>query len=369
MRALLGTLFLLAVSSAIGLVLTEGMVRVLRPQLTYRFPRGMFTPDPVTSYALTPGFVGIIDTPEFRTDIRVNQQGFRHAHDIGPKPTDALRVLMIGDSFPMGVGVDEADTLAAQLERVLKPPSAARRVEVVNAGVPGYATVQELAQLEARGLALRPDLVLLVFFIGNDVAESTLQPQAIRDGYLVSGAAVSDGWRTAVLTWLSIHSQLYRFLGPWLDRLHGRADAEGEVLRKAFLDVYDRHVTGLAWAATGAAIERFAAITQRAGVDRAMVVVPDQMQVSPPLWQTVLVETGLDDQRVGPMVPNERLRAIAAHAGVPLLDLTAALAAGGDGGSLYFPQDHHLTVAGTAQAMGALGPFVQGLVDARMPPR
>ena len=45
----------------------ELMVRVAAPQLTYRFPRGLFVADNATAYRLTPDFQGRLTTPEYGT--------------------------------------------------------------------------------------------------------------------------------------------------------------------------------------------------------------------------------------------------------------------------------------------------------------
>lgn len=352
------------VSSVFGLLLAEGMVRVVRPQLTYRFPRGLFVSDPITSYGLAPGFDGELDTPEYRTALRINAQGWREERPIGAKAPGTVRIMMVGDSFTMGVGVEGADTLARQLERSLDGAPNMPRIECVNAGVPGYGTEQEVAQLEARGLSVQPDIALLNVFIGNDIADNGTKPQIVKDGYLVAAAAADSlqGWRAQLLRLLSLHSQLYHLVDPWIARLGGRGNEERAALAAGFRELYEPGASGEGWRATAAAIQHFAAVTQRARVRGAVVLIPERMQVSPPLWQQVLQETGLDDTVVRPEAPTRHLRMLAERAGLPVLDLTPALATNGDGGKWYFPQDHHLTAAGTTQAVTALAPFVRTLI-------
>jgi hypothetical protein len=47
-----------------------------------------------------------------------------------------------------------------------------RPAEVINAGVAAYGTGQELLLLDKEGAKYEPDLVLLLFFVGNDVANN-----------------------------------------------------------------------------------------------------------------------------------------------------------------------------------------------------
>lgn len=80
---------------------------------------------------------------------------------------DAYRILVLGDSFAEGGEVSENDLFSARLEG-LHP-----QLEVINAGVSGYGTVQEYLYLIAEGLKYNPDLVLLMFY-ENDLTDNCL---------------------------------------------------------------------------------------------------------------------------------------------------------------------------------------------------
>src|SRR4051812_25159 len=43
-----------------------------------------------------------------------------------------------------------------------------RQIEALNAGVDGWTTLNELAWLKAEGLRYEPDLIVLMFYTGND---------------------------------------------------------------------------------------------------------------------------------------------------------------------------------------------------------
>ncbi len=76
------------------------------------------------------------------------------------------RILVLGDSFAFGVGVDDDHTLAAQLGALLGPAW-----EVLNGGVSGYSTDQELLWFE-RLESLRSEIVVLVV-CDNDFGANT----------------------------------------------------------------------------------------------------------------------------------------------------------------------------------------------------
>lgn len=99
------------------------------------------------------------------TTLRTNALGGRG--DEVPEPGERPRVLLLGDSFTFGQGVEEDQTFGAALEQRLR--ALGTDAEVLNFGVPGHSQPQSVALLEQRLLPLRPDLVLLVVF-ANDLS-------------------------------------------------------------------------------------------------------------------------------------------------------------------------------------------------------
>ncbi len=81
---------------------------------------------------------------------------------IKDKDDSRTRVLFLGDSIPHG-GRGRAETLVAHAQRALDRRRTA--AELINAGVPGYTTYQELLFLEKFGLSLEPDVVVLCFCV------------------------------------------------------------------------------------------------------------------------------------------------------------------------------------------------------------
>jgi lysophospholipase L1-like esterase len=101
-------------------------------------------------------------------DVRVtyNERGLRD-RPILPKGEDEYRILALGDSVTFGTGVDQDKTFAARLEPLLQG-RLHRPVRVINSGVGGYNTVQEVTYFKRDGLPLQPDLVLLTY-VQNDI--------------------------------------------------------------------------------------------------------------------------------------------------------------------------------------------------------
>ena len=85
--------------------------------------------------ALQPNIMHTVDTGETLWTIYTDDHGFRVGKNHAFRKADGPLVLVLGDSFTFGHGVNYADSFVGLLESKTK-----RRF--VNAGVPGYGPVQ-----------------------------------------------------------------------------------------------------------------------------------------------------------------------------------------------------------------------------------
>jgi hypothetical protein len=72
-----------------------------------------------------------------------------------------VRILGLGDSGMFGWGVEQGDDYLGVMERTLNARGDGTTYEAINTGTPGYNTQLELELLKARGLAYRPDIVVI----------------------------------------------------------------------------------------------------------------------------------------------------------------------------------------------------------------
>lgn len=92
-----------------------------------------------------------------------NARGFRGADIPEARAPGRRRIVVLGDSFSFGWGVDDGRTYADLLAA-----DARLAADVANFAVPGYSTDQQLWTFERHGARLRPDVVVLQF-CANDV--------------------------------------------------------------------------------------------------------------------------------------------------------------------------------------------------------
>ena len=166
----------LAVGSVVAVVLAAGLaelaLRMARPAfLRHSRVQHPHVYDEAYGWALRPGarYVG-----RGGETITVNERGYRGAvHPDAPAP-GSTRVVMLGDSITFGTGVGDHETFSQHLD-------ALPELEVLNLGVDGYGTDQELIRLEREGLAFHPHVVILNFCVRNDYFDNAL-PVALYDG-------------------------------------------------------------------------------------------------------------------------------------------------------------------------------------------
>ena len=178
MKNLLFRLIAVLLGFCVAFGLAEIAVRVLCPQETGP-PRFAF--DPVLGEIPVPHQKGRQRHPgAYDFTYSNNSRGFRGSREYGPKPPGQVRILLLGDSFTYGLGVNDDQTFGAHLERHLRTQHL--NAEVINTGVPGKGTDYELKLFQTVGAGLHPDITVLCFF-PNDFEDNargdyfTVSPQ------------------------------------------------------------------------------------------------------------------------------------------------------------------------------------------------
>src|ERR1700749_992120 len=133
-----------------------------------------YQPDEVRGYSLRPGMEGWY-RKEGEAFIRINSDGLRDREHAKQKPPGVFRIAVVGDSYAEAFQVEQEKAFWSVLERRLQDCQAlaGRKVEVINFGVSGYGTAQELLTLREKVWNYSPDLVLLAVTTNNDVLDNS----------------------------------------------------------------------------------------------------------------------------------------------------------------------------------------------------
>ncbi|MFO0687472.1 MAG: GDSL-type esterase/lipase family protein [Myxococcota bacterium] len=249
------------------------------------------------------------------------------------KPPGETRILALGDSFTFALGVRFEDLYVQRLERQLNAEEPGRRFQVINAGVAGYNTTQELVFLRADGLRYEPDLVTIGFYwndlLGNDKPLPAIDGPIRRDQ-----ARESESGDAGHLLPAFIRNRLRRSLVLYLGvtRVKNVIAALGQPENELVgiqRDILEGDAEALAryWRATGARLRELAATATDRGIPVLLVSFPMENQVR---------------QTDPSPVYAEALRAEWAPTGLPLIELEAAYRNSLDAGeNPYLPYDLH----------------------------
>ena len=121
--------------------------------------------DELLGWAHEPNHRARFNHRDFSVEVAINSHGMRDS-EYSVTRTAKRRMLVLGDSFGWGFGVEHHERFSEILE------DAHRDWEILNASVSGYGTDQEFLLLRDRLLAFRPDVVLLLFYendFGNNL--------------------------------------------------------------------------------------------------------------------------------------------------------------------------------------------------------
>lgn len=193
------TLLVLLVSCLISVLAAEFFLRFFFPQPLYSFEKGLFMPSPEYGYALTPNVAKNHRQPDYSYTIKSNSEGFRGRE---PDFKADIRILVLGDSYGMGQGVEEGKNICDLTQSHFH--SQKMSLDIFNTSISGYAGINELGVLKKQIKSYKPHLVILLFFWNDLGVRESLN---VQNGYLVLNFGNP---RTAPMReWLNNHSHLY----------------------------------------------------------------------------------------------------------------------------------------------------------------
>jgi lysophospholipase L1-like esterase len=240
---LVNTLLILTIVFICCLIL-EGGIRLLYPRFAnynlemWRYIATLKKPcsNPRLPFVHYPDREGIF----YGIPIRTNSMGFRNPEITLEKPADTKRILVLGDSLVFGWGVPMEQTIPYLLETKLNAHG--KRCEVINLGVGNYNTTMEVELFKEKGLPLKPDAVILIFFVndtepvpGENAWKYAFKQRSflyavLFDAYL----RLHPHWNTR-FNWLDYYSSLYHPNAPALGK-------NREALRELVRICRERHI-------------------------------------------------------------------------------------------------------------------------------
>ncbi|MCF8144978.1 MAG: SGNH/GDSL hydrolase family protein [Deltaproteobacteria bacterium] len=286
-------------------------------------------------------------------DFKLNSQGFKDT-EFGQKDDDAYRILGIGDSFAYGV-VPYAYNYLTLLESQLREEGL--RAEVFNMGIPSIGPKDYFSLLIREGLQLRPDMVLLSFFIGNDILESHRDRKWYSYSYVASlihymvkirpkyEGRIIHGKNVYCDTCPTFAPELYLQIESDRSRIYMTADADTPPFDEA-LDC----------------LRQLRDVCRKNGIDLVVVLIPDEVQINDVLQREVRNRLSVNQSRWNIQLPNNILTAGLKEMGVDYVDLYPHFVKEAEENRLYKPRDTHWNIAGNQFAADIISNHLRGYV-------
>lgn len=359
---MIGRLLLLAVSGILGVLLAEVVLTLVAPQI-HRLPT-VWEPDERLGWRHIPGARGRLINPEFDVEYRIDDQGRRSHKRVSAAAT---RIVLFGDSFAEGWGVDVDAGLAARLEASLA--ASGRPAAVDNYAVAGYGTDQSLLLYEATPGVRGADLVLLLFYandLWNNMSRRGIGAQRGRKPYFLPGISgrlrlegvpVAPPPRRKSSAWRYLGEHLH--LAALLHRALQPPPVSSTNVTHYYGGLYGRDQSsyGPVWDLTEKLLARFAERTRLAEARFVLVYAPAIIQIEADDWRTkrdlhdLTGDYDLDQ-------PSRRLAAIAERHRIPWIDLLPDFRRAARD-TVLFHRDSHWNEAGHRVAAAAVARFLK----------
>ena len=284
---------------------------------------------------------------------KLNSLGFKDKEFL-PKAQNGYRIVALGDSFAFGVVPYDQNYLTL-IESELQQNH--HNVDLLNMGIVGTGPSDYYELLTDEGLAFKPDLVLLSFFIGNDFV----------------GARRRRPYEYSYLTTLFYRAwKIVRgYQGPILPaRRTDYCDDCPSMTEDRFLQVersrsakYLRGNSGFARSMDRALsyLDKIRLICRARGIDFVVVLIPDELQINRELQKIIRNKFffDLDASLWDSGLPNRALSSRLTQLGIDHIDLYDAFVASGSQIRLYKPRDTHWNIAGNRLAAILIADHVQ----------
>ena len=294
-------------------------------------------------------FRGRPNAPDY--DFQLNSKGFKDVEFRTQTETGTQRILGLGDSFAFGV-VPYRYNYLTLLEENLN--LSGKKTEVINMGIVGTGPRDYLALLVNEGLSLRPDVVLVSFFIGNDFETGNDPPRRF-----YSYSYVLSFIRYLIILRRGFQGQVIHGIANYSDNGPGFPDAEFLKIESTRSEIYRKQNQKFESdfsVALGYLIQ-IKRICDERHIALTIVIIPDEVQVNRSLRSRVLQgktdNSGAADFDFS--LPNRRLTAKLRDEKIDYIDLLDAFAEASARTVLYRPNDSHWNIAGNRLAADLIG--------------
>ncbi|MFQ5964753.1 MAG: hypothetical protein ACE5KZ_10765 [Candidatus Scalinduaceae bacterium] len=374
----------LAGTFLICLLICEVAIRILDPQSDLRRRDLFFRYEPFIGFEGIPNKKGVYATRSFKTTITLNNEGFRDYNHDKKNTQNKFRIITLGDSFTWGHGVENDQIYMKVLEKYDV------NIETINMGGSGGDPPGELKAYISRGLHYEHNVVLLGFFIGNDIVayypkDDDSPPQwgfDSKGNFVLIGKMKSQeevdairkeseekysptkkrNIRGRIHYWLIRHVQLCTFIDNYRDyysEIIKGSHLYTRILK--FFGIENKRAFGFlnycmkrdpedvkyGWKLLAATLKTTKDYVVKAGAKLYVLFIPLRGQVSQKFYERTARKYGHDPSDFDIEKPNRKLSKLCKELEIAYLDLLPAMREeSSNGNQLYFTRDGHWNAEG-----------------------
>jgi hypothetical protein len=332
---------------------------------------------------------------EFSTLLTFNSMGFRDQVTDFQDQNSAKRIMAIGDSFSTAWEVEPNQRWTEQMHRFRPDWS------ILNVGMRNWGTDQTYLNLLNYPLKKQPDIVLLMFFTGNDVSDNYRpgilktpwdaphflpangnQLNSIHDLQKVNWSGYENPFDEPrdfpfprnINAWLRLHSVVYRGIDQTRQLLQKKTkkafkeEAVSNPLQPplpwgVFHAGEDPAEWQTAWRITEILLQEIKLVSEKRKAEFMIVIAPFSPLIEPEYVPEDVKRKGvLDSSKYNLAKPAKHLIEFCKQNNIPVLDLAPGLMEfrkGNQNRKLFFPKDGHFSELGNCVVAGLITNWIE----------
>jgi hypothetical protein len=338
----------------------EGIIRAARSDTSPRrntYPQGLYCKrHPLLGWIGIPHATGTVSWASDDMDdmhVTMNGEGFWDSDHQEKKPDGTKRILFLGDSFTIGYGVRYEDRFSELISRKLPFGT-----EVINMGMWGYSTDQELLLYSEIGQKFDPDILVLSMFLDDLFCThlvSVNQGRYIKPKFTVTGDGVLELENTPVPD-NNGSSVLLNMIRSRIGVIKNRLNVGREFAERNWFSVFDKaYVRGIGYYLSLRIVDELHAMAKEKGMPFLLVLIPYKDQL---MEKEIHAQNegyvGIPPHRLDLRLPQKVVTHYCQKKGIPVLDLLPVFQEESQRTKLFFDRDLHWTKEGHQVAAHAI---------------
>ena len=295
-------------------------------------------------YSFTPNSTFKIYHEEYENTVHINNLGGRSSFP-GEKADTANIIPFTGDSFVMGVGVEDTETMVSVTKKLTNH-------NFVNLGVGGSCMPIQRNFIKARYDELgHPKTVLYGFFFGNDFSDIIKEYSKNTDtASLHTGSPKQNGFMWRVNNLINNNGFLKRlytlqFIKQKILNIKNKDLEKTRDFMETIFLIMNKTDTSYINLATSL-IDKEAEFLSKEPYTPVVIFIPDNSQVNNAIRKKKSAYYNIDEKNLDPLLPNQILRDVLNKYKIKYIDPTQCLGAHLSDGALYYTKDNHFTKLG-----------------------